>query len=343
MNMQYDFIEACWGRPTARTPIWLMRQAGRYLPQYMAIRSKVNFLELCKNPQLAAEVTLQPIDILGVDAAILFSDILIPIEAMGLELRYEPGPVFTDPVRDAGAVAALRIPEVQEEVPFVYETIRLLRRELAGRVPLIGFGGAPFTLACYMVEGRGSKDFASLKRLMYQAPKVYAVLMDKVTETSCRYLSAQIDAGAEAIQIFDTWGGILSPTDYQTFVLPYSRRLIGALEGQGVPVIHFVKGAGAMLDTVKQAGGQVIGLDWCASLGKARDQLGTGMAVQGNLDPAVLFAPEAVIEQEVQRILDENAGRPGHIFNLGHGIVPTVAPEKAAFLVECVHRLSARG
>lgn len=338
MKIQYDFIEACWGRPTARTPIWLMRQAGRYLPQYMAIRSKLTFLELCKTPELAAEVTIQPIDILGVDAAILFSDILIPIEAMGMELRYEPGPVFSQPVGDANAVAALRIPEVQEEVPFVYETIRLLRHELQGRVPLIGFGGAPFTLACYMVEGRGSKDFASVKRLMYQAPEVYAALMDKITETSCRYLSAQIDAGAEAIQVFDTWGGILSPTDYQAFVLPYSRRLISALEGRGVPIIHFVKGAGAMLDTVKQAGGQVVGLDWCAS-GRARDQLGEGMAVQGNLDPAVLFAPDAIIEREVKRILDENAGRPGHIFNLGHGIVPTVAPEKAAFLVECVHRL----
>ena len=338
--MQYDFIEACWGRPTVRTPIWLMRQAGRYLPQYMAIRSKVTFLELCKNPQLAAEVTIQPIDLLGVDAAILFSDILIPLEAMGLELRYEPGPVFSEPVRDARAVGALRIPEVEEEVSFVYDTIRLLRRELEGRVPLIGFGGAPFTLACYMVEGRGSKDFATLKRLMYEAPDLYAQLMDKITETSCRYLSGQIDAGAEAIQIFDTWGGILSPSDYQSYVLPYSRRLISALEGRGVPIIHFVKGAGAMLDSVHQAGGQVLGLDWCVSLGRARDELGPGTAVQGNLDPALLFAPESVIERQVQRILDENNGRPGHIFNLGHGILPTVDPEKAHFLVDCVHRLS---
>lgn len=341
--MPYDFIEACWGRQTQRTPIWLMRQAGRYLPQYRAIRSKLSFLELCKNPELAAEVTVQPIDILGVDAAILFSDILIPVEAMGMELHYEPGPVFSQPVQNAAAVAALQVPEVEQEVSFVYETIRLLRQELQGRVPLIGFGGAPFTLACYMVEGRGSKDFASLKRLIHQAPEVYAALMDKITETSCRYLGAQIDAGAEAIQVFDTWGGILSPTDYQRFVLPYSRRLIAALEGRGVPIIHFVKGAGTMLDTVQRAGGQVTGLDWCTSLGRARDQLGPDMAVQGNLDPAVLFASDKVIEQEVQRILDENAGRAGHIFNLGHGIVPTVAPEKAAFLVECVHRLSSQG
>ncbi|MEZ4485678.1 MAG: uroporphyrinogen decarboxylase [Syntrophotaleaceae bacterium] len=340
MSKQYDFIEACWGRPTTRTPIWLMRQAGRYLPQYMAIRSKVSFLELCKNPQLAAEVTIQPVDLLGVDAAILFSDILIPLEAMGLELRYEPGPVFSQPVRDARAIEALRIPEVEQEVPFVYQAIRLLRRELENRVPLIGFGGAPFTLACYMVEGRGSKDFATVKRFMYEAPDQYALLMDKITETSCRYLVAQIEAGAEAIQVFDTWGGILSPTDYQAFVLPYTRRLIVALEGRGVPVIHFVKGGGGMLDTVRQAGGQVVGLDWCVSLGRARDQLGSGLAVQGNLDPALLFAPESVIEAQVQRILDENGGRPGHVFNLGHGILPTVDPQKAAFLVECVHRLS---
>lgn len=341
--MSFPFIEACRGRATDRTPVWLMRQAGRYLPQYRAIRSRVGFLDLCKNPQLAAEVTLQPVDFLEVDAAILFSDILIPVEAMGMELRYEPGPVFTDPVRDAAAVSALRVPVVQEEVPFVYEAITLLRQELQGRVPLIGFGGAPFTLACYMVEGRGSKDFATLKRLMYQAPRVYQELMDKITETSRRYLEAQITAGAEAIQIFDTWGGILAPTDYRRFVLPYSRRLIAALEAHGVPIIHFVKGAGAMLETVREAGGQVMGLDWCTPLGRARDQLGEEMAVQGNLDPSVLFAPEAVIETEVLRILEENAGRVGHIFNLGHGILPTVDPQKAAFLVHCVHRLSSGG
>jgi uroporphyrinogen decarboxylase len=341
MNEVHDFLKACWCRPVSRTPVWLMRQAGRYLPQYRAVRSRVGFLELCKTPDLAAEVTVQPVDILGVDAAILFSDILIPLEAMGLKLRYEPGPVIENPVQSRTAVESLRIPVVEEDVPFVFETIRLLRRELAGRVPLIGFGGAPFTLACYMVEGKGSKNFTALKRLMYAAPDLYGVLMDKITETSRRYLAAQVAAGAQAIQIFDTWGGIASPADYRACILPYTRKLIAGLAPAGVPVIHFVKGGGAMLDLVKQAGGQVVGLDWQIALDHARQQLGDQVAVQGNLDPAVLFAPEAHIEKEVRRILDENGGRPGHIFNLGHGILPEVAPEKAAFLVECVHRLSA--
>jgi uroporphyrinogen decarboxylase len=235
----------------------------------------------------------------------------------------------------------LRVPVVEEDVPFVFDTIRLLRRELAGRVPVIGFGGAPFTLACYMVEGQGSKNFVTVKRMMYEAPDLYGRLMDKVTETSRRYLTAQVSAGAQAIQIFDTWGGIVSPSDYRDFILPYTRDLIAGLADSGVPIIHFVKGGGAMLDLVKQAGGQVVGLDWCVSLDRARQELGPEMAVQGNLDPTVLFAPEAHIEREVRRILDENGGRPGHIFNLGHGILPTVDPEKAAFLVDCVHRLSA--
>lgn len=340
MNERFDFIEACWGRPVSRTPVWIMRQAGRYLPQYREVRAGKSFLELCRNPELAARVSLNPVEILGVDAAILFSDILVPIEAMGQQLRYEPAPVLDPPLRDAADVAALRIPEPERDMPFVLDTIRLLRRELAGRVPLIGFGGAPFTLACYMVEGAGSRHFLALKRLMYGAPDIYAQLMEKITETSVRYLQAQIAAGAQAIQIFDSWGGILSPADYQRHVLPYSRRLIAALAGPDVPVIHFVKGAGAMLKLVAQAGGDVVGLDWTVALDRARAELGQDVAVQGNLDPAVLLAPQPVIEREVRRILAENAGRSGHIFNLGHGILPDVPPENAAFLVECVHRLS---
>lgn len=340
MHKDYDFINACYGRPVTRTPVWLMRQAGRYLPQYRKIRERVKFLELCKTPELAAEVTLQPIDALGVDAAILFSDILIPIEAMGQNLFYRPAPVLEPPVRSAEDVEALRVLQPEQDVPFVLETIRLLRRELDGRVPLIGFGGAPFTLACYMVEGAGSRHFLALKRLMYQTPEVYAQLMDKITDTSIVYLQAQAEAGAQALQIFDSWGGLLSPSDYQRYVLPYSRRLLLALEDIGVPLIHFVKGAGTMLDLVAMAGGQVVGLDWCTPLNHARDILGEGMAVQGNLDPSVLLGAQNIIEREVRRILDENAGRPGHIFNLGHGILPEVPPENAAFLVDCVHRLS---
>jgi len=340
MSPKYPFLEACWGRPTEFTPVWLMRQAGRYLPDYMRVRSKVSFLELCKTPDLAAEVTIQPIDVLGVDTAILFSDILTPVEPMGLKLDFAPGPVFENPVRTRADVDALRIPEMEEDVPYVLEAIKILRRELEGRVPLIGFGGAPFTLACYMVEGKGSKDFAQIKRMMYAAPDLYADLMEKVTEMDRQYLNAQIAAGAQAVQIFDTWGGILSPVDYERYILPYTKKLIAGLNRQDIPVIHFVKGAGTMLNLVKQAGADVIGLDWHVSLGQARDTLGADVAVQGNLDPTVLYAPKAHIEGEVQRILDENAGRPGHIFNLGHGILPTVAPENAVHMVECVHRLS---
>jgi uroporphyrinogen decarboxylase len=338
MNMR--FLDACWGKPVDRTPVWLMRQAGRYLPQYMAVRSKCTFLELCKTPELAAEVSIQPVEALGVDAAIMFSDILTPVEPMGMKLDFVPGPVFENPIRTMADVDKLRIPQMEQDVPYVLETIKILRRELEGKVPLIGFGGAPFTLACYMVEGKGSKDFAEIKRMMYAAPDVYAALMEKVTTMDMEYLNAQIKAGAQAIQIFDTWGGVLSPFDYAKYVLPYTTRLINGLDRQNIPIIHFVKGSGSMLDTVKLAGGDVMGLDWHINLGHARDILGAQMAVQGNLDPTVLFAPKAVIESEVARVLAENAGRPGHIFNLGHGIMPSAAPENAKFMVDCVHRLS---
>jgi len=339
--MNNRFLDACWGKPVDRTPVWLMRQAGRYLPDYMAVRSKCTFLELCKTPELAAEVSIQPVDVLGVDAAIMFSDILTPVEPMGMKLDFVPGPVFENPIRCMADVEKLRIPQMEEDVPYVLETIKILRRELASRVPLIGFGGAPFTLACYMVEGKGSKDFAQIKKMMYSAPDVYAALMEKITTMDIEYLNAQIKAGAQAIQIFDTWGGIVAPADYERYILPYTTRLINGLNRMETPVIHFVKGAGAMLDSVQKAGGDVMGLDWHVSLGAAREQLG-GMSVQGNLDPTVLFAPHDVIEREVKRVLDENSDRPGHIFNLGHGILPTVNPENAKFMVECVHRLSQR-
>ena len=338
--MNTRFLDACWGKPVDRTPVWLMRQAGRYLPDYMRVRSRCTFLELCKTPELAAEVSIQPVDILGVDAAILFSDILTPVEPMGMKLDFVPGPVFEHPIRTMADVEALRIPDPEADVPYVLDTIKILRRELASKVPLIGFGGAPFTLACYMVEGKGSKDWANIKKMMYAAPDVYAALMEKVTMMDMEYLNAQIKAGAQAIQIFDTWGGVLSPADYARYVLPYTTKLINGLNRQDTPVIHFVKGAATMLETVQQAGGNVMGLDWHVNLGKARDLLGSTMAVQGNLDPTVLYAPHEIIEREVKRVLNENADRPGFIFNLGHGILPTVPPENAKFMVECVHRLS---
>ncbi|HAD03253.1 MAG: uroporphyrinogen decarboxylase [Desulfuromonadales bacterium GWD2_61_12] len=342
MSTDYTFIKACWGQKTDYTPVWLMRQAGRYLPEYMRVRSKCTFLELCKTPELAAEVTIQPIDFLGADAAIMFSDILTPVEPMGMKLDFVPGPVFEHPIRSMADVKALRIPEMEADVPYVIETIKILRRELAGRVPLIGFGGAPFTLACYMVEGKGSKDFAHIKKMMYGAPEVYAALMEKITEMDRQYLNAQIAAGAQAIQIFDTWGGIVSPVDYERYILPYTTKLINGLNRKGIPVIHFVKGAGTMLDSVKKAGADVVGLDWHLGLDRARAILGDKIAVQGNLDPTVLYAPKAHIEAEVSRILNENVDRPGLIFNLGHGILPNVDPENAKFMVECVHRLSGK-
>src|SRR6266540_356772 len=226
------FLKACKKQKVDRTPVWMMRQAGRYLPEYRAVRAKVPFLTLCKTPELAAEVSLQPVDILKVDAAILFSDILTPVEPMGLKLDFVPGPVFDHPVRTMADVAALRIPEMEKDVPYVLETIKILRRELATKVPLIGFVGAPFTLACYMVEGKGSKDWANIKRMMYAAPDVYAALMEKVTMMDMEYLNAQIKAGAQAIQIFDTWGGVLAPVDYERYVLPYTTKLINGLNRQ---------------------------------------------------------------------------------------------------------------
>ncbi|MDY0398756.1 MAG: uroporphyrinogen decarboxylase [Desulfuromonas thiophila] len=343
MATDYNFLKACWGQPVDRVPVWLMRQAGRYLPQYREVRSRGEgtFLDLCKDPERAAEVTIQPIDILGVDAAILFSDILTPIEPMGMELDFVPGPVFAKPIRSQADVDALIVPaDMAQAVPYVPAIIQRLRKAFEGRVPLIGFGGAPFTLACYMVEGKGSKDFAALKQMMYGDPGLYHALMEKITEMDCRYLNMQIAAGAQAIQIFDTWGGLVAPHDFEQFVLPYTRKLIAGLNRKDVPVIYFVKNSGTMLELVKEAGSDVIGLDWHINLGKARDILGNDVAVQGNLDPTVLYAPKPYIEKEVQRILDENGGRPGFIFNLGHGILPTVPPENAIFMVEAVHRLS---
>jgi uroporphyrinogen decarboxylase len=340
---EYDFIKACFCQPVDRVPVWLMRQAGRYLPQYRAVRARGagTFLDLCKDPQRSAEVSIQPIDILNVDAAIMFSDILTPIEPMGLDLDFIPGPVFANPVRTRADVDALVVPEdMAKAVPYVPAIIKRLRTELAGRVPLIGFGGAPFTLACYMVEGKGSKDFAELKKMMYGDPALYHALMEKITAMDMRYLNMQIEAGAQTIQIFDTWGGLVSPHDFEKFVLPYTQKLIAGLQRKDVPIIYFVKDSGTMLDLVKQAGSDVVGLDWHIDLGKARDILGDDVAVQGNLDPSVLYAPKEYIEQEVQRILNENAGRPGFIFNLGHGITPSVDPENAIFMVDAVHRLS---
>ncbi len=336
----YRFINACFSKPVDRTPVWLMRQAGRYMEEYRAVRAKVDFLTLCKSPELCTEVTLQPIDKFGIDAAILFSDILIPVEAMGVKLDFNPAPVFEKPIRTQADVDALRVIDPEADVPFVPETVKMLRRELESRnVPLIGFAGAPFTLASYMVEGGGSRSFRHLKTMMWREPGVFRSLMEKLTETVIKYLNAQVDAGAQAIQLFDTWGGVLSPADYLNFVMPYTRLVIQGIkkspEGKKVPVINFVGNSQGFMPLVAQAGGDVIGIDWRIDIAAARSQVG-GKAVQGNMDPVFLLAPIPEIEKRVKEIL-AGAGDTGHIFNLGHGIIPETPPDHVKALVDFVH------
>lgn len=321
-----------------------MRQAGRYMKEYREVRERVSFIELCKNPELAAEVALQPLDVLGVDAAILFSDILLILEAMGAPLEFgEDGPRFDSPVRDAAAVERLRVPDPAEALPFVFETIRILRRELAGRAPLIGFAGAPFTLASYLVEGGTSKNFLELKRLMFTEPAVLHAMLEKITLATIEYLKAQAEAGAQALQLFDTWAGILGPGDYREFALEYTKRITDSLRGSGVPLILFLKGSAGLLDEIKEAGVDVVGLDWKQDIGAARARLGPGLAVQGNLDPCALYQPPERIRESVRRIIERAGGAPGHIFNLGHGILPDTPVEHAIAMVEAVREFGRRG
>lgn len=338
------FLRACRREPVDRTPVWLMRQAGRYMEEYRAVRARYDFLTMCKTPELAAEVTLQPVRRLGVDAAILFADILLPLEGMGIDLAFakDEGPVIRNPVRSAADVDRLRVIDPAEAVPYVLEAVRLVRRELDGEVPLIGFSGAPFTLASYMIEGGGSKNYLLCKRLMWEAPAVWHALMDKLARVVVRYLRAQVDAGAQAVQVFDSWVGALAPDDYREYVLPHTRAVMEGLSALGVPVIHFANNASTLLDLVREAGGDVIGVDWRIDIGEARRRLGDGVAVQGNLDPMALFAPPAVIEEKVRRILAAAGDRPGHVFNLGHGIHKETPVEHVAALVEAVHRLGRR-
>ncbi len=343
--MQNDrFLRACRREEVDRTPVWLMRQAGRYMPEYMEIRRKYDFLTMCKTPELAAEVTLQPVNRLGVDAAILFADILLPLEGMGIELAFakNEGPVISNPVRTENDVREIRILEAEEATPYVLDAIRLIRRELDGRVPLIGFSGAPFTIASYIIEGGGSRDYKNCKSMMWQAPDVWDSLMKKISEVLLKYLKAQIKAGAQAVQMFDSWVGALSPDDYEYYVLPHSKYVLDGLRDEGVPVIHFANNASSMLELVVAAGGDVIGLDWRINLDEAWKRVGYDRAVQGNLDPFALFAPQKVIEEKVRKILDMAGNRPGHIFNLGHGINKETPVEHVIALVEAVHNYSRR-
>ncbi len=336
------FLRACHRQPTEWTPVWLMRQAGRYLPEYRALRARYSLLDLCREPALAAEVTLLPVRRFGVDAAILFSDLVIPLQAMGVTVTVQEnyGPVVADPVRRAADVERLRPLEPETDLAPMLATIRALRRDLT--VPLIGFAGAPFTLACYLVEGGPSRDFARVRALLYQEAATWRALMERLTENIIRVAVAQVQAGAQAFQVFDSWAGALSPTAYREAVLPYLQRLCAALRPLGVPVIYFATGAAALLDLLPETGATVIGLDWRVPLDQAWERLGDGVAVQGNLDPAVLLAPFPEVARQAADVLARAGGRPGHIFNLGHGVLPETPPETVAQLVAFVHQTSAR-
>jgi uroporphyrinogen decarboxylase len=321
-----------------------MRQAGRYMAEYRAIRARHTLLEICAQPELAAEVTLQPVNRLDVDAAIIFADILLPLVPMGIDLEFAAGegPVIHNPVRAAADVDALRVIDPEESISDTLDAIRIVAHELDGKVPLIGFAGGPFTVASYLIEGGSSRSYIRTKRLMYDAPDAWAKLMEKLAAVTARYLQAQIKAGAGAVQLFDSWVGALSPYDYRTRVLPYMRGIIEQLTPLGVPVILFGTGTSGILELLAAAGSDVVGVDWRINIDEAWARIGTDRAVQGNLDPVALFAPAEEIERQVRDILDRVDNRPGHIFNLGHGILPETPVENVQRVIDLVHRLSER-
>jgi uroporphyrinogen decarboxylase len=321
-----------------RTPVWIMRQAGRYLPEYRAVREKADFLTMCKTPDLAAEVTIQPVDIIGVDAAIIFSDILVIPEAMGmaLEMHEGKGPIFHNPIRTEEDAKKLKRIEPERDLKYVLKAVNLTKKLLDGRVPLIGFSGSPWTLLTYMVEGRGSKNFAQVKRLIYNNPKLAHKLLSQIADAAAEYLSAKIEAGVNAVQIFDTWGGILSQHDFKEYSLPYIEQVIAKIKRLNEPVIVFAKGVHYGLSELAGCGADVLGLDWTMDIGEARKTAGDKTALQGNLDPTVLYADIDVIKNETRRVLGEFGEGTGHIFNLGHGILPDTDPEKAKALVKIV-------
>ncbi|MGA2776120.1 MAG: uroporphyrinogen decarboxylase [Steroidobacteraceae bacterium] len=336
-------LRALLREPTPRRPIWLMRQAGRYLPEYRATRKRAgNFLAMCTNPEIACEVTLQPVDRYPLDAAILFSDILTIPHAMNLGLEFEAGegPTFARPVRTAADIDRLPIPDPGHELKYVVDAVSLIRRELAGRVPLIGFAGSPWTVATYMVEGGGSKTFGQIKRMMYEAPHLLHRLLELLARATVLYLNAQIGAGAQAVMLFDTWGGVLTPKQYEEFSLNYMQQIVSQLtrkaEERIVPSIVFTKGGGAWLPKIAAIGCDAVGVDWTTDLATARDLVGGRVALQGNLDPSALFASPETLRSETLRVLDSFGAGPGHVFNLGHGITPDVDPERVAVLVETV-------
>jgi uroporphyrinogen decarboxylase len=343
------FLRALLRQPVDVTPVWMMRQAGRYLPEYKATRAQAgSFMQLCTNPELACEVTLQPLRRFALDAAILFSDILTVPDAMGCGLYFGEGegPKFHKPVRTEADVNALPIINAERDLPYVMNAVKLIRQELNGSVPLIGFSGSPWTIATYMVEGGGSKEFAIIKKMLMAQPVVLHALLDKIALSVIDYLNAQIRAGAQAVQIFDTWGGVLSPHAYREFSLRYMQKIVAGLvkenEGRRVPVIVFTKNGGLWLEHIAAIGADCVGLDWTIGIDEARRRIGDKVALQGNMDPSVLYAPPARIREEVALILQQYGHGSGHVFNLGHGIHQHVDPDHAKAFIDAVHELSAR-
>lgn len=332
------FLRACRRQDVERTPIWIMRQAGRYLPEYRAVRAKSDFLTMCKTPELAAEVTIQPVDLIKVDAAILFSDILVIPEAMGmhLEMNEGKGPVFPSPIRTADDAKRLKDVDPTKELKYVLDAVTLTKKNLDNRVPLIGFSGSPWTLLTYMVEGKGSKNYSEVKKLLYNDPELAHTILDKLSDTIANYLSAKIEAGCNAIQIFDTWGGILSQKDFEEFSLRYVEKIISKIKRKDEPVIFFAKGVHYNLIRLASIGADVLGLDWTMDLGEVRKKVGDKVALQGNLDPTILYANKDYLKEEVKNVLASFGKGNGHIFNLGHGVLPDIDPENVKALVQYV-------
>ena len=342
--MNETFLKACRGEPVSYTPVWLMRQAGRFLPGYRALQGKYGFLVLCRTPELAAQATIQPVDVLGVDAAIFFSDILTTVAPMGLDLVYDErkGPSFDNPVRTLADIQRLAVTDPEESLPFVATAIRMVARELENKVPLIGFAGAPYTVAAYMVEGGTSNRYTCTKKLMYEEPRAFADLLDKVTRVTEAYLRMQIRAGAPCVMLFDSCAVTLGPRDYAVFELPCVKRIVAALRQEEVPVIYYVNGCAGLAETVRDSGADVIGVDWRLDLDVATRRLGQAVSVQGNLEPFALYLSGVRLEERVREVLDKGAKARGHIFNVGDGVLPDTPVDNVIEMVEIVHRVSLR-
>jgi uroporphyrinogen decarboxylase len=337
-------LAACRGEPVDRTPVWFMRQAGRCLAGYRRLRERHDILEITRTPELCAQVTTMPVDVFGVDGAVLYADIMLPLYGMGVPFSIDPGvgPIVHRPVRDAAAVAALRVVEAEEATPELFEAIRMLRRDLGGRAALIGFAGAPYTVASYLIEGRPSKEHARAKALLYGDQALWHRLMETLTEVTIRYLRAQVAAGVQVVQLFDSWMGDLGRREYEAAVLPYSRRIFEAVRATGVPTIHFGTGTVGLLEAMAAAGSDLVSVDWRVPLDEAWERIGPGKGIQGNLDPAVLLAPFEVVAREADRVLEAAGGRDGHVFNLGHGVLPDTPSDHLTRLVSHVHKATER-